>query len=61
MAGHVEKIEISTYTILTSRSTGKEALGRARRSLIEWILKKQVSVLGIGLVRLRIGVIGEPL
>ena len=37
----------------------KEILGRPR-TILEQILKKQVPIRGIGLIRLRIGIIGEP-
>ena len=50
----------SAFKILT----GKRPSGRPRldgRTLLEWTLKKQVSIRGIELIRLRIGIIGEPL
>ena len=31
------------------------------RTILELIFKKWVSILGIGLIRLRIGILGEPL
>ena len=31
------------------------------RTILEWTLNKLVSIQGIGLIRLRIGIIGEPL
>jgi hypothetical protein len=31
------------------------------RTILKWILKKKVSIRGIGLIRLRIGIIREPL
>ena len=44
--------------------TGKElwgGLGVDGRTILEWTLKREVSVRVIGLIRLRIGIIGEPL
>jgi hypothetical protein len=53
------------YTeILTGKLTEKRPLGRlsvAERTILEWTLKKWVSLQGIELIRLRIGIIGEPL
>ena len=43
---------------------GRSPLGRPRRTyktILEWILKKYVSIRGIGMIRFRIGAIGEPL
>ena len=59
-AGHVAKIEedTSAFKILTGKPTEKRPLGR---TILEWTLKRQVSMQGIGLIRLRIGIIGEPL
>ena len=37
-----------------------EGLGVDGRTILEWILMKWVSMRGIGLVHLRIGIIGEP-
>jgi hypothetical protein len=37
-----------------------EGLEVAGRTILEWILKKYVSIRGIGLIRLRIGIIIEP-
>ena len=37
------------------------SLGVDGRTILEWTLKRWVSMRGIGLIRLRIGVIGEPL
>ena len=42
--------------------TGKRPLGRNRRiseTILEWTLKRQISIRGIELIRLRIGIIGE--
>ena len=33
----------------------------SRKTMLEWVLKKEVSVRGIGLLRLRIEIIGESL
>ena len=65
-AGHVARIEEdrSAFTIVTGKPKGRRPLGRPRRrweTLLEWILKKYLSIRGIGLIRLRIGIIGEPL
>ena len=66
-ADHVARMEEgrSAFKILTDKSTGKRPLGRPRRSrwetILEWTLKKYVSIQGIGLIRLRIATIGEPL
>jgi hypothetical protein len=38
-----------------------EGLDVTGRIILEWILKKYTSIRGIGLIRLRIGIIGEPL
>ena len=38
----------------------KEGLGVGGRTILEWTLKKWESIRGIGLIRLRIGIIGEP-
>ena len=54
-AGHVARMEEgrSAFKILTIKPTGKKPLGRPRQRL--------VSMRGIGLIRLRLGIIGEPL
>ena len=54
----------SAFKILTGKPTGKRPLGRPRRRWednIRMDLKRWVSMRGIGLIRLRIGIIGEPL
>ena len=51
----------SAFKILTGKPTGKRPLGRPRRRWEDNILKKYASIRGIGLIRLRIGIIGEPL
>ena len=55
---------VRALNILTGKPAGKRRLGRPRRrweEILEWTLKKWESIRGIGLIRLRIGVIGEPL
>ena len=55
---------MSAFKILTGKPTGKRHLGRLRRRWEDNIridLKKLVSIRGIGLIRLRIGIIGDPL
>ena len=62
--GHVVRMEEgrSTFKILTGKPTGKRSLGRPRRRWEDNIrMKRLVSLRGIGLIRLRIGIIGEPL
>ena len=61
-AGHVVRMEEgrSAFKILT----GKRSLGRPRRrgeEILKWILRKRVSIRGIGLTWLRIGITGKPL
>ena len=54
----------SAFKIVTGKPAGKRPLGRPRsrwEDNIEWTLKKLVSIKGIGLIRFRIGIIGEPL
>ena len=53
----------SAFKILTGTPTGKRPLGRPRRRWEKNIITdlKQVSILGTGLIRLRIGITGEPL
>ena len=57
--------ESSAFKILTRTPTRKRPLGRSRcgweDNITEWILKKYVSIRGIGLILLRIEIIGEPL
>ena len=38
-----------------------EGLGKDGRIILEWTLKRKVSMRVIGLIELRIGIIGEPL
>jgi hypothetical protein len=52
------------YKILTGNPTGNRPLGRLRHRWEDNIridLKKWVSMQGIGLILLRIGITGEPL
>ena len=53
----------SAFKILTNKPIGNRPLGGLGvdgRKILEWILKKQVSIRGVGLIWLRIGIIGEP-
>ena len=64
-AGHVARMEegMSAFKILAGKLTGKRPLGRPRldgRIILEWTLKKQVLIQGIGLTRLRIGIEESP-
>ena len=58
-AGHVAKMEEgrSAVKILTDTHAGKRPLGR---TILEWALKRWVSMRVIGLILLGIGIIGEP-
>ena len=65
-AWHVARMEEgrSAFKILTGKPTGKRPLGRPRRRWednIRMDLEEIVSMRVIGLIRLRIGIIGEPL
>ena len=65
-AGHVAEMEEgrSAFKIGTDKATGTRPSGRPRRRWEDsfiWTLKKLVSIPGIGLIRLRIEVIGETL
>ena len=66
-AGNVARMEEGrdSFKILLRKPTGKRPLGKSRltygRTILAWTLKKKVSIPGIRLIRLRIGVIGEPL
>ena len=65
-AGHVVRIEEgrSAFKILSGKPTGKRPLGRPKR---RWEDNSRMDLeeigtnAGIGLIRLRIGIIGEPL
>ena len=64
-AGHVARMEESrsAFKILTGKPTGKRPLGRPRRRW-EDNIRLDLEEIGnwvIGLVRLRLGIIGEPL
>jgi hypothetical protein len=65
MAGHVTRMEkgMSTIKILTCKPVGKRPLGRPS---LRWennirMDLKEISIRGVGLIRLRIGINGEPL
>ena len=62
-AGHVARMEEgrSGFKILTGKSTGKSPLGRPRRRWEDNIRMNLEEMRGIGLIRLSIGIIGEPL
>ena len=64
-AGNVVRMEgRSAFKIVTGTPTGKRSLGRPRRrwgTILERSLKKLVSIRRIGLILLRIGIIGQPL
>ena len=65
-AGHVARMEEgrNAFKILTAKPSGKRSLGRPRRRWednIRMDLEEIVSIRVIGLIRLRIGIIGEPL
>ena len=65
-AGRVARMKEgrSAFKMLTGKPTGKRPLGRPRRRWqdnVEWTLKRYVSMRVIGLIRLRIGIIREPL
>ena len=54
----------NTFNILTGKHTGKRTLGRARRRWVENIrmfLKEICTILGTGLTRFKIRIIGEGL
>ena len=60
-AGHVARMEEgrNVFEILTGKPTGKRPLGRPRRRWEDNIRLDPMR--GTGLIRLRIGIIGEPL
>ena len=66
LAGHVARMEEggSAFKMLTGKPTGKRPLGRPRRRW-EDNIRMDLEEIGInvviGLIRLRIGIIGEPL
>ena len=62
-ADHVAMMEEgrSTFKIVTNKPTGKRPLGGPRHIWEDNIGMDYVSVRGIGLIRLRIMIIGEPL
>ena len=50
----------SAFKILTGTPIGKRPLGRPRRRWKDNIIMDLKEIPGIGLIRLRIGIIGEP-
>ena len=63
-SGHVARMEEgrSAFKLLAGKPTNKRPLGGPRvRTILEWTLKKYVSIRGTGYIRLRIGIIREPL
>ena len=63
---HVDRMEEGkrAFKMLRDKLTGKRFVGRLRRRWEdnnEQKLKKYASIRGIGLIRLRKGIIGEPL
>ena len=58
--GHVARMEEgrSAFKSLTDKPRGKRSSARPRS---RWTLKKYVSIRGIGVIQLRIRIIGEPL
>ena len=65
-AGHVARMEegSSAFKILTGKRTGERPLGRPKRRWednIRMDLEKIGISAVIGLIRLRLGIIGEPL
>ena len=65
-AEHVARMEegCSAFKILTGKPTGKRPLGSPRQRLednIRMDLEEIVSIRGVGLILLRIGIIGEPM
>ena len=66
--GHVARMEEgkSAFKIITGTPTGKRPLGRPRcmggqYEVLEWILKKQVSIRGTRMIWLGIGIIRDSL
>ena len=62
-AGYVARMEEgrSAFKILTGKPTGKRPLGRPRRRWENTIRMDLKGIQGIGLIRLWIGIIEEPL
>ena len=57
MDGHIARMEeYRSSNILTGKP-----LGRSRRRWLELMLEKYMSIRRIGLIRLRTGIIAEPL
>ena len=52
----------STFKIIIGRKESfKKKPSHRWRTIFEWILKKQASIPGIGLIQLKIGIIRKPL
>ena len=66
-AGHVAKMEKRSSSIFKILKVNlqerdlQEGLDVDGKTILEWILKKYMSIRGIELIQLGIGVIGEPL
>ena len=57
---HLSEVVWSAFKIFTGKPTGKRPLGRPRRRW-EDNIRMDLEIGRIGLIRLRIGIIGEPL
>ena len=51
----------TAFKILTYKGDLQERLGVKERTMLEWISKKEESILGIGLIQLKIRIIGKLL
>ena len=60
-AQSLDIIIIIIIIIIITKSTQRRTLGRPRRIVIGWILKKLISIWEVGLIRLEIGIPGESL
>ena len=60
-ADHVARMKAGRNSLKLTLNQQEEGPGVDGRTILGWILKKQVSIRGIGLIRLRMGIIGEPL
>ena len=64
-AGHVARLEegMSSFKFFTGKPMERDLEGYVDadgKTLLKWLIKKQVSIRGIGLIRLLTGIIGEP-
>ena len=61
-AGHITRMKEGSndFNILTGKYTRQRLSGIDGRSILEWILKKYVSIRMIGLIRLRMGLFESP-